>query len=81
MDSATWTVIAIGVTILIANERSSRALRTDLRALGARIDVQTKRIDALVEQMAQMRERIARLEGLFEGMRESIPGRRDRDAA
>jgi hypothetical protein len=37
---------------------------------------QGKRIDALGEQMGVLRERMAHLEGLLEGLREAISGKR-----
>ena len=53
--------------------------------LGRRMDAQGKelcgRIDALAEQMAQVRERMARLEGFLEGLRAVVAGRADRDHA
>ena len=53
-------------------------------AQGERIDAQGKdlreRIDAqgkeTAEQMSQLRERMAKLEGLLEGLREAISGKR-----
>ena len=48
--------------------------------LRARIDAQGERIDAqgkeTGEQIGQLRERMARLEGLLEGLREAVTGKR-----
>ena len=49
-----WPVVATGVVILIAIAASNRAL-------GGRIDV-------LGERVAEVRERLARIEGLLEGV-------------
>ncbi len=66
MDATAWTVIGTGVTILIAMGASSQKLRH-------RIDAQGKETS---EQIAQLRERMAKLEGLLEGLREAITGKR-----
>ena len=54
------------VTILIAMGASFQKLRD-------RIDAQGKETS---EQMAHLRERMAKLEGLLEGLREAITGKR-----
>ena len=60
-----------------AQGKELRAQGEDLRA---RIDAQgedlRKRIDAQGEQMGQLRERMAHLAGLLEGLREAITGTR-----
>ena len=80
-------LVAIGTSF-----RSLRGeLRDGMRALNARIDAEgeelrrridaegetlRKRIDAQGEQIGRLRERMARLEGLLEGLREAITGKR-----
>ena len=92
MDPTAWTVIGTGVVILIAIAGAFRALRNELRdqlreqrrEFSERIDRQGKelgeRIDALSAQMhrleIELRERMAKVEGLLEGLREAIAGRR-----
>ena len=66
MDATAWTVIGTGVTILIAMGASFQKLRD-------RIDAQGKETS---RQIAQLRERMAKLEGLLEGLREAITGKR-----
>ena len=66
MDATAWTVLGVGVTILIAIGGSLQKLRN-------RNDAQGKEIS---EQMAQLRERMAKLEGLLEGLRKAITGKR-----
>ena len=62
MDATAWTVVGSAVAILIAIGASFRSLR--------------ERIDAQGEQMVLLRERMAHLEGLLEGLREAITGKR-----
>ena len=66
MDATSWTVVGMDVTILIAMGASFQKLRD-------RIDAQGKETS---EQMAHLRERMAKLEGLLEGLREAITGKR-----
>ena len=54
--------IGTGVVILIAIAASNRQIRTDLGQMHAEI--------------GQLRERMAKLEGLLEGLREAIAGRK-----
>ena len=56
-----WPVVATGVVILIAIAASNRALRGEMSELG-------RRIDGLGEHVAEVRERLARVEGLLEGV-------------
>ncbi len=69
MDATAWTVVGATVALLVAIGASFRSLRDEMRAQG-------KRIDALGEQMSVLRERMAHLEGLLEGLREAITGKR-----
>lgn len=76
------TVIGLGVTIPIAIERSSRALGVRIDETNRRIDnlgaETNQRFDELRRDNADLRERMARLEGSLDGF---LAGRRDRDAA
>ena len=58
-----------GIAILTAIATSFRALQGEMRDL-------RDRIDALGREIGQLRERMAHLEGLLEGLREAIAGRR-----
>ena len=73
MDATAWTVVGIGTTILIAIGASFQSLRKGNEKLRDRIDAQGKETG---EQLAQLRERMAKLEGLLEGLREAITGKR-----
>ena len=60
-----WTVIGTGVVILIAIAASNRQLRSELRT----------EFNQVHAEIGQLRERMAKLEGLLEGLREAITGR------
>ena len=90
MDATAWTVVGAAVAILVAIGASFRGLRDEMRAqvkdlraqgdgLRQRIDAQgddlRQRIDAQSEQMGLLRERMAHLEGLLDGLREAITKR------
>ena len=90
-DATAWTVVGAALAILVAIGTSFRSLRGEMRAqrdemrdLRGRIDVQgeqlRERIDAqgkeTGEQIGQLRERMAKLEGLLEGLREAFTGKR-----
>ena len=88
MDATSWTVIGAAIAILVAIGTAFRSLRNEMRLfrehVDNRIDAQGKdlreRIDAqgkgTGEQIGQLRERMAKLEGLLEGLREAITGKR-----
>ncbi len=73
MDATAWTVGGAAVAVLAAIGASFRSLRADLRTQGEDL---RKRLDAQSNQIAGLRERMAHLEGLLEGLREAITGRR-----
>ena len=80
MDATAWTVVAATLVILAAIATSFRSLRVEMRAqrdetrdLRNCIDAQGKELG---EQIGQLRERMAHLEGLLEGLREAITGKR-----
>ena len=62
MTPEAWTVIGTGIVILIAIAASHRQLRIEMNQVHAEI--------------GQLRERMAKLEGLLEGLREAITGRK-----
>ena len=80
MDATIWTVIGMGVTILIAIAAQSRQQGRAIVRLQDRMDGLRDRMDAqgkeTGEQLAKLRERMAKLEGLLEGLREAITGHR-----
>ncbi len=80
MDTTAWTVVGAAVALLAAICASFRSLRGEMRHLHARIGAQgedlRRRLDAHGEQMGQLRERMAHLEGLLEGLRDAVAGKR-----
>ena len=62
MTPEAWTVIGTGVVILIAIATSNRQLRGEMKEIHSEI--------------GGLRERMAKLEGLLEGLREAITGRK-----
>ena len=69
MTPEAWTVIGTGVVILIAIATSNRQLRGEMNGLRCEM----KEIHA---EFGRLRERMAKLEGLLEGLREAIAGRK-----
>ena len=61
-------IVTVGVALAGVILTSSRGLRQDMRRLD-------ERISGLESQIGELRERMAHLEGLLEGFRESITGR------
>ena len=64
MSADFWSVLTMGIVILIAIATSNRSLRRDL---GERIDGLSKRVDGVQRELADVRERLGRVEGLLEG--------------
>ncbi len=90
MSPEIYTIIAVGIALagLILNgQRSIAELRKDLNALGERVNRDIAGLDEklsrdiaeLREQMNQglaaLGERVARLEGFMEGIRDAIAGK------
>ena len=73
MDATAWAVVGATVTILASIGAAFRSLRNEMRAQGKDL---RERMDNQAEQMSLLRERMAHLEGLLEGLREAIAGRR-----
>lgn len=73
MDATAWAVVGATVTILASIGVAVRSLRNEMRAQGKDL---RERMDNQAEQMSLLRERMAHLEGLLEGLREAVAGRR-----
>ena len=75
-----WTVIGTGVVILIAIAAISWQLRGEMNVLRAEMnalrDQMTDRMNGMQAEIGRLRERMARIEGLLEGLREAITGRK-----
>ena len=69
MTPEAWTVIGTGVVILIAIAAFSRQLRGEMNGL-------RDQMNGIHAEIGRLRERMAKLEGLLEGLREAITGRK-----
>ncbi len=74
-------LVMLGVTLTALTTGLFARLRTDISRMGDRLD---KRMDSLDKRMDVLDDRLrtvehgqAKLEGLLEGLREAIAGRRD----
>ncbi len=84
MDETTLTVVGFGIAILVAigtaNRRTQNRIDVQGEKLEKKIDAQgeklQEKIDAQGEKIAYLRERMAKVEGLLEGLREAITGKR-----
>lgn len=76
MNPDYWPFVTTGIVILIAIATSNRSLRREMnvyigdvrRELGERMDGLSERMDAIGEGLVDVRERLARVEGLLEGV-------------
>ncbi len=76
MTSETWTIIGTGVALATLIIGSTRSTWRAIDVLDKRIDTIAHNRDRLEDGLAELRERMAKLEGLLEGLREAIGGRR-----
>ena len=65
-------ILAIGTTLAGLILTSNRGVRQAMTQMESRLD---KRISGLESEIGELRERMAHLEGLLEGLREAITGR------
>ena len=63
------TIVTVGVALAGVILASIRGVRKDMVRLESRLD---GKIEALSTQLGKLRERMAHLEGLLEGLREAI---------
>ena len=73
MTPEAWTVIGTGVVILIAIATSNRQLRSEMKAFREEVRAELNQVHG---EIGRLRERMAKLEGLLEGLREAITGRK-----
>ena len=84
MTPEAWTVIGTGVVILIAIATSHRHLRAEMNEkidslrgeMTEKMNGLHARMDQMQAEIGALRERMAKLEGLLEGLREAITGRK-----
>ena len=76
MSGELIAILAVGVAlvgvILTSLKGTETRLREDMAKLESRLD---RKIGALESQIGELRERMAHLERLLEGLREAITGR------
>ena len=72
MSGEMMAIFGVGLAIAGLIHTSSRGLRQDMARLESRLD---GKISGLESQIGELRERMAHLEGLLEGLREAITGR------
>ncbi len=72
MGGEIFAILALGVALAGVILTSNRGVRQDMAQMESRLD---KRISGLESQIGELRERMAHLEGLLEGLREAITGR------
>ena len=76
MSGEMIAILAVGVAlvgvILTSLKGTETRLREDMAKLESRLD---GKIGAVESQIGELRERMAHLEGLLEGLREAITGR------
>ena len=79
MSGEMIAIVAVGVALAGVILTATRGLRQDMARLESRLDGSIKalesRFDGLERQFSELRERMAHLEGLLEGLREAITGR------
>ena len=74
--SILFAVVAVGVALATLTLRLNRGLERRLeRQLLGQIDSLRSDLRALGQEMANVRDRVSRLEGLLEGLRDAITGR------
>ena len=71
-------ILAVGVTLAGVLLSGQRALRSEMRDLRQSNEA---RFAAIENQIADLRERMAKLEGLLEGLREAIVARAAQNVA
>ena len=67
-------ILAVGAAIVGVVLNARCAARKDIGDLRAELNA---KIDGIRTEIGNLRERMARIEGLLEGLREAISGRRD----
>lgn len=72
MSGEIIAIMAVGIALGGLILTSSRGLRQDMTRMESRLD---GKISGLESQISELRERMAHLEGLLEGLREVISGR------
>ena len=79
MNAEIIAIVTVGVALAGVIIASARGVRQDMARLESRLDGRIgaleSRLDGMNIQLGELRERMAHLEGLLEGLREAITGR------
>ena len=79
MTPEIMAIVTVGITLAGVILVSIRGVRQDLARLESRLDGKIvaleSRLDGMNTQLGELRERMAHLEGLLEGLREAITSR------
>ena len=79
MTPELMAIVTVGITLAGVILVSIRGVRQDLARLESRLDGKIvaleSRLDGMNTQLGELRERMAHLEGLLEGLREAITSR------
>ena len=70
MTAEAWTIIGTGIAILVAIAASNRSIRAEIKELSAQLY-------RLEERVNQIGERLGRVEGTLDVVRDSMFGRHD----
>ena len=73
MTPEAWTVIGTGVVIPTAIATSHQQVRNETKALRREFRGELARVHG---ELGRLRERMAKLEGLLQGLREAVTGRK-----
>ena len=80
MTPEMWTMIAVGVPLAGLSLVQYRSTRQQINRVAGKLekkfDLTDYKLDALRREFSTLRERMAKLEGLLEGLREAISDRR-----
>ncbi len=68
MTPEVWTIVGTGIALAAIILGSARTQRQDSQGI-------RREIEKLKDGLAELREHMAKLEGLLEGLREAIAGR------
>ena len=76
MNAEIMTIVMVGVALAGVILASTRGVRQDMARLGSRLDGKIAALESSMNtQLGELRERMAHLEGLLEGLREALTGR------
>ena len=69
MTPEAWSIIATGIVVLIAIATSNRSLRAEISQLRTGMEKLSERMNRIE---IELRERLARVEGILDAIRDSV---------